>query len=887
VKTEKAQSLGTNEQFACECILSWFLVRFQKLGFGEQYWDDIKLNRIKFVGTLYASSSRDKNTTVLIALRHIYDFLTVERPSPLFSVFISRTYGTVNYVGRTMATSRPKSIPETSLNSRNDPFMQLSSQDSLEWRKKPIKTTKKPLSKGIPPKAFHCGTQENRRRPRPGEAQKLKMHAETQTKVLNEQKKRLGQNLSIQRSAFKEVTSLRTWPLQAKALSDLEQLVRGYIHTKGGHSDGHRQKKDDEDNNHREAFLPPDPSQPSAGDCSSTLTSSASAPSGEREHKLAMRNPRLSPEKSRLKTQYQMSFLAEQELQPPLPAAYQFGSPLWSMEPRIFSTEKSNTGKRKYVVGQLGRFMDLYWRKADPNQRHYYELIRENTPCRLYFDLEFSRICNPGISEADAETLLDEFYSELVADLETAYKITEMRRTNIVDLDSSTETKFSRHWIVHLPNEWLFANTYAVGQFVKNLVGRLAELQATGQLGLTRPMLQKLLFVAGNVRTASDSAPEKKTCFIDLGVYTRNRLFRLLGSSKFGKPASAALRISESNEFRFPKDFGNHNFYLPAMRAHLRKEENDSINIEDSDSKFETALKEFVAATDWSMHAEVLAQTLVVPANQSKLQHLVLPFIDESKEELISRVPGQTRRLLAMEAKPICVGPSPYPVLDDYVQRELATRGGVKGAIRAWSVEMDPEQDCALRITYQMSRNRWCECVRREHKSNNIFWSVDFASYQAVQGCHDPECRLMNFRGSPISLPDEVTEAVRDTLLEEALCKFDEKSLLHQSKTKIEEEKRISATALLCDESFECALGALNLDDILAPLSVGSISQSSDMVATVDVETSACKITQPVHSKFEQVGGVEDDSGWSSDCEDVVAIARKLEEKRKESTDLK
>jgi hypothetical protein len=59
------------------------------------------------------------------------------------------------------------------------------------------------------------------------------------------------------------------------------------------------------------------------------------------------------------------------------------------------------------------------------------------------------------------------------------------------------------------------------------------------------------------------------------------------------------------------------------------------------------------------------------------------------------------------------------------------------------------------------------------------------------------------------------------------------------------------------------------------------------MVATVDVENSACKITQPVYSKFEQVGGVEDDSGWSSDCEDVVAIARKLEEKRKESTDLK
>lgn len=57
----------------------------------------------------------------------------------------------------------------------------------------------------------------------------------------------------------------------------------------------------------------------------------------------------------------------------------------WSMEPRIFAVETSSTGKRKYVVCHLGRFMHHYWRTCQPHARKYYELIRENTPCRLYF----------------------------------------------------------------------------------------------------------------------------------------------------------------------------------------------------------------------------------------------------------------------------------------------------------------------------------------------------------------------------------------------------------------------------------------------------------------------------------------------------------------------
>ena len=62
-----------------------------------------------------------------------------------------------------------------------------------------------------------------------------------------------------------------------------------------------------------------------------------------------------------------------------------------------------------------------------------------------------------------------------------------------------------------------------------------------------------------NIEIRSSSSP--KVCFVDTGVYTRNRVFRILGSVKYGKPPSAALRIASTNEYPFPKIFRNSLFY--------------------------------------------------------------------------------------------------------------------------------------------------------------------------------------------------------------------------------------------------------------------------------------------------------------------------------------
>ena len=57
----------------------------------------------------------------------------------------------------------------------------------------------------------------------------------------------------------------------------------------------------------------------------------------------------------------------------------------FSLERRLFALEYNAKGKRKYVVSHLGRFIQHYWKETNPSNRNHYELIREDTPCRLFF----------------------------------------------------------------------------------------------------------------------------------------------------------------------------------------------------------------------------------------------------------------------------------------------------------------------------------------------------------------------------------------------------------------------------------------------------------------------------------------------------------------------
>jgi hypothetical protein len=526
-----------------------------------------------------------------------------------------------------------------------------------DWRSAPTSSSQ-PKSRGISPTKFH---QKRHRTPKDVE----KLHLSIEESLDFQQKREHATKLAMQRAAFKKLTDLKSWPLQDMAMEHYEQLKNGA--TKSTALNG----------------------------ADSPLSeSSSSGSSSFEEPKRCMRQLESSPRKSALRQHYLDEFeLVETTAQNNNDNPEQ---PLWSRQPRIFATEKAQ-GKRKYLVGHFGRIQDLYWRKMNP--KHLYEVIQEQTPCRLYFDLEYSKVYNVNI---DAEKLLEEFREELAMEIQQQLKV-PLKPDAIVDLESSNDSKFSRHWIVHL--DGLFADAPAVGRFVKQLVGRLAEEMAIGQLQNVRPTLAQHLFVQ-----TKDAA--KTSCFIDLGVYTRNRLFRCWRSSKFGK--TSCLEIASNNTFPF---------HVPPEGPPTPK----------------ATLQDFINANDWTRHAQFLAQTLVVPLENTD----DVPIFD-IPEDTTTAGPyprsGSTHRVMVHHPSiSIRTAATPLPTLDQYVVDVLATKGGISGAIRAWSMEYG-RGDAPISITYQLVRNRYCQQIGRSHKSNNIYWIVEFATWTCVQGCHDPEC---------------------------------------------------------------------------------------------------------------------------------------------------
>lgn len=415
---------------------------------------------------------------------------------------------------------------------------------------------------GIEPQSFYKKKRARESRT-PSEKQLHNILLQASENEVMNKRQEFASVLKVQRDAYEDVTSFRIFPLQDLAMDFLDGMTKEYL---GGNVSTRTQQSSYQP----KQTGPEDTEQDNEDDA---------------EH--SSKRQKMHQCTDTLRHQYTAEFMKEKGYVPTetTESNHQFLPALWSMEPRIFALETSSTGKRKYIVGNLGRFFHHYWRKSNPQCRHYYELIREGTPCRLYFDLEYSKEANPHISIVESEVLMTEFIAELCIQFRTIYGIA-ITRSCIIDLDSSTAKKFSRHLIVHLPNETLFADTRSAGAFVKQFVGRLADELATRVLIERRPILAKCLFVNSlDAKQRQKSGEEievaeqrnttscKTTCFVDLGVYTRNRLFRLMGSSKFGKPSSAALRISKANEFnRFPAGFDNSKFYVPDQTSTISEQ---------------------------------------------------------------------------------------------------------------------------------------------------------------------------------------------------------------------------------------------------------------------------------------------------------------------------
>ncbi|NXI56881.1 PRIPO protein, partial [Chloroceryle aenea] len=406
-------------------------------------------------------------------------------------------------------------------------------------------------------------------------------------------------------------------------------------------------------------------------------------------------------------------------------------------EVHVFALEKNTkSGQRFYLVTTYKELWFYYTKGYKTSLMHCYEVIPEKDACKLYFDLEFYKPANPG---ADGETMVAKLIELVSQKLKELYDV-NCSAKDVLNLDSSTGEKFSRH-LIFLPQKTVFKDNIHVGIFVRTILQpaiRLMESTAAADppegAGRTFQYSEGGVGLDGSltnltaVKDAAKGCPaiacktkdmetphqdEKlefsflivndkegnKQLFVDLGVYTKNRNFRMYKSSKAGK--NVILKIAEDNKF------------VPNCEENVSLEE-----------------------------AYFLSSLICNISNALSLW----PLLTDSMEGYQD---------------------SPYPEIDYFV-RSLVNKDGVQGGIRRWNYFSLEEI-----LVYDITGYRWCENIGRAHKSNNIMILVDLKKEVWYQKCHDPVCREMNFKSQSFPLPPGIClpvlfkEEEEDTVMDE------------------------------------------------------------------------------------------------------------------------
>uniref|UniRef100_A0A8C7Y1I6 DNA-directed primase/polymerase protein n=1 Tax=Oryzias sinensis TaxID=183150 RepID=A0A8C7Y1I6_9TELE len=345
----------------------------------------------------------------------------------------------------------------------------------------------------------------------------------------------------------------------------------------------------------------------------------------------------------------------------------------------VFALEKEreSLGQRIFLVTSYSELWH-YYKTYPQSLMHCYEVIPEGAVCKLYFDLEFHKPSNRGSDGESMVLLLIKYVCEKLLDV---YGI-ECSEKNVLNLDSSTEEKFSRH-LIFLLQHAAFKDNIHVGTFTAEVDG-----------GAESPPIKRCKALERDLSFLLIKNKEGKDgLFVDLGVYTKNRNFRLYKSSKVGK--NAAFTVAEDNKF------------IPQPEKGISAEQ----------SIFLASL-----VCNLSFTGQTILTWSVPETSDTKISRSSCPFWGCSV--------------------------SPYPEVDTFVLN-VVKKEAIQGSIRRWNYFAAEQL-----LVYDIAKYRWCENVGRFHKSNNIMIVVDLKEEVWYQKCHDPDCR--NFRSSSYPLPQEI-----------------------------------------------------------------------------------------------------------------------------------
>jgi hypothetical protein len=300
---------------------------------------------------------------------------------------------------------------------------------------------------------------------------------------------------------------------------------------------------------------------------------------------------------------------------------------------KLYSFERDSDGQRKFLVSTWSRFLHEYLSYTN-NHGHFYEIIREHTPCRLYFDLEYPICVSSGREhmvtneDVDGDAIVAKFINLVVWKLHELLGIC-LDDENVIVLDSSSERKFSKHIIISMHSnaadcalwnaavtrsfdsaeECLFQDNVEINKLIDHIFDeiykppRAPSVSSSGsdlendsirysdeRVMQAHPHYSDFFMskqpeqsqMLSNKDTDTDhnnnvmierAVNKERMCFIDRGVYTRNRAFRIFGSTKYGK--NEGLRLVKSDKSVY-KGLNRYMDSVLDKQAHRTKGEGNS-----------------------------------------------------------------------------------------------------------------------------------------------------------------------------------------------------------------------------------------------------------------------------------------------------------------------
>lgn len=403
---------------------------------------------------------------------------------------------------------------------------------------------------------------------------------------------------------------------------------------------------------------------------------------------------------------------------------------------RVFAVESKElkgVGSRKYIVSTVTEFW-FYYKQLGVDSRHFYEVIEEDRTCHLYFDLEYLKHLN---TEKDEFEILD-LWIKFVCDFLLYNLKIKSDKNNVVILDSSTTNKFSYHLIWHLKNV-VFLNNIHVGYFVKDMCFKLKQfLNNSGNESETawfkklryKERLKKLITITSDI--------SKLPClFVDEGVYTKNRNFRLYMSSKISKNVN--LNLSSFSNFDFIPLTSN----FQCCKYHEVDKSKTSLFKEKTvcfDNQNLVFLASLCCCLKKSKINKNIISIITISNSFSNAYKLSISEHHQNLKEKSStteNLEGSSRITKAL-----------IEMIAGYI-RNISSNARVSKCSQVANSDL---------IVFDIQGTKYCSNIGREHKSNRIMFVANLKLKIFYQKCYDPVCRDEDYRSQPVPFTETVKE---------------------------------------------------------------------------------------------------------------------------------